>query len=60
MQSHEMDFLKASLNILISAFCVCADSFEGLSKAFYLVQLSTFDLLFKNKLFTIINSENAY
>jgi hypothetical protein len=31
------------LNILISTFCVCADGYQGLSKAFhYPVQLLTF------------------
>ncbi len=34
------------LNILISTFCVCADCFQGLSKAFhYAIQLLTFYLL---------------
>jgi hypothetical protein len=33
-----------SLNILISAFCVCADGFQGLSTAFhFLIQLFTFN-----------------
>jgi hypothetical protein len=34
------------LNILIVTFCVCADGFQGISKAFhYPVQLLTFYLL---------------
>jgi hypothetical protein len=34
------------INILISTFCVCADGFQGLSKAFrYPIQLLTFYLL---------------
>jgi hypothetical protein len=33
-------------NILIISFCVCANCFQGLSKAFYYpIQLSTFYLL---------------
>ncbi len=39
------------LNILISTFCVCADSFQGFSKAVhYLIQLLTFYLLLWNYL----------
>jgi hypothetical protein len=35
-----------SQNILISTFCVCADGFQGLRKAFhYPIQLLTFYLL---------------
>jgi hypothetical protein len=34
------------LNILVSTFCVCADAFQGRSKAFhYPLQLLTFYLL---------------
>jgi hypothetical protein len=34
------------LNILISSFCVCADGFLGLSRAFpFPIHLFTFDLL---------------
>ncbi len=43
---------------LISTFCVCADSFQGLSKAFhYPIQLLTFYLFLWNYL---PNFENAY
>ncbi len=39
------------LNILISTFCVCADRFQGLSKAFHCpIQLLTFYLLLWNYL----------
>ncbi len=42
-QCHEMDMFFKGLNILISTFCVCADGFQGLSKAFhYHIQLFTF------------------
>jgi hypothetical protein len=45
-QCHEMDIFFEGLNILISTFCVCADGFQGLSKAFhYPIQLLTFYLL---------------
>jgi hypothetical protein len=45
-QCHEMDVFLKGLNILISTFCVSADGFQGLSKAFrYPIQLSTFYLL---------------
>jgi hypothetical protein len=33
-QFHEMDIFFEGLNILISTSCVCADGFQGLSKAF--------------------------
>jgi hypothetical protein len=40
-------YLFEGLNILISTVCVCADGFQGLSKAFhYPVQLLTYYLLF--------------
>jgi hypothetical protein len=45
-QCHEMDIFLEGLNILISAFYVCADGFQCISKAFhYPVQLLTFYLL---------------
>ncbi len=45
-QYHKMDICFEGLNILISAFCLCADGFQGLSKDFYyLIQLLTFYLL---------------
>jgi hypothetical protein len=34
-QCHEMDIFFEGLNIFISIFRVCADEFEGLSKAFH-------------------------
>jgi hypothetical protein len=34
-QCHEIDIFFEGLNILISTFCVCADVFLGLSKAFH-------------------------
>jgi hypothetical protein len=34
-----MDIFLGSLNILISTFCLCADGFQGLSKAFALPYL---------------------
>jgi hypothetical protein len=34
-QCNEMDIFGEGLKILISAFCVCADGFQGLSKAFH-------------------------
>jgi hypothetical protein len=43
------------LNILISIFCVCADGFQGLSKAFHYPKQLLFASL---KLLT--NFENAY
>jgi hypothetical protein len=46
------DIFFEGLNILISTFCVYADGFQGISKAF---QCSLFDSL---KLYT--NFENAY
>jgi hypothetical protein len=46
------------LNILISTFCVCADSFQGILKAsHYPIQLLTF-LFASFKFFT--KFENAY
>ncbi len=52
-QCREMDiFLKVGLNILCSAFCVCADGFQGLSKAF------SYNFFYSLKLLT--NFENAY
>jgi hypothetical protein len=33
-QCHEMDICFEGLNISISTFCVCADGFQGLLKAF--------------------------
>jgi hypothetical protein len=53
-QCHEMDILFKGLNILISIFCVCADGFQGLSKAFH---YPTF-LFASLKILT--NFENAY
>jgi hypothetical protein len=46
-QCHEMDIFFEGLNILISTFCVYADGFQDLSKAFhYPIQLLlTFYLL---------------
>jgi hypothetical protein len=45
-QWHEKDIIFEGLNILISTFSVCADGFQGLSKAFhYHVQLLTLYLL---------------
>jgi hypothetical protein len=35
MSRHEMDIFFEGLNILIRTFCVCADSFQDLSNAFY-------------------------
>jgi hypothetical protein len=53
-QCHEMDIYFEALNILISTFCVCADGFQGLSKAFhYPVQLLTFYLLLLNYLLVL-------
>jgi hypothetical protein len=50
-QCNKMDIFGEGLNILISAFCVCADGFQGLSKAFrYPIQVLTFYLLLKNYL----------
>jgi hypothetical protein len=44
-QFHEMDIFFEGLNILILTLCVCADGFQGLSKAFhYPIQLVTFYL----------------
>jgi hypothetical protein len=41
--SRDGNFFKG-LNILISTFCVCADAFQGLYKAFhYPIQLLTFN-----------------
>ncbi len=40
-----MDIFLEGLNIFISTFCVCADGFQGLSKAFHYIQLLTFYLL---------------
>jgi hypothetical protein len=34
-QCHKMNIFIESFDILISAFCVCADGFQGLSKAFH-------------------------
>jgi hypothetical protein len=43
-----MDISFEGLNILINIFCVCADGFQGMSKAFnYLIQLLTFYLLYR-------------
>ncbi len=45
-----------SKNTLISAFCVCANGFQDLSKAFhYPIQLLTFYLLLWNKFLLILN-----
>ncbi len=45
-QCHEKDIFFEGLYILTSTFCVCADGYYGLSKAFhYPVQFSTFCLL---------------
>jgi hypothetical protein len=50
-QCHEMDIFFESLNILISAFCVCTDGFQGLSKAFHCpIMLLIFYLLLRNYL----------
>ncbi len=44
-------------NILISIFCVCADDFQGLLKAFYYsIQLLTFCLLIWNYLLIVKNA----
>ncbi len=48
---HEMDIFFEGLNILISTYCVCADFFQGFSKAFRFLSASL-------KLLT--NLENAY
>jgi hypothetical protein len=46
-----MDNFFKGLNISISTFCVCADGFQGLSKAFhYSLQTSTSYLLLRNYL----------
>jgi hypothetical protein len=40
--SQHGDFFEG-LNILVSPFCICADSFQGLSEAFHFpIQLLTF------------------
>ncbi len=53
-----VDIFFEGLNILIRTFCVYADGFQGLSKAFhYPIQLLTF-LSASLKLLT--NFENAY
>ncbi len=52
-QCHEMDIFFKDLNILINTFCVCAESFQGLS---YTIMHFLFASL--NKLTT--NFENAY
>jgi hypothetical protein len=45
-QCHEIEIVFEGLYILIITFCVCADGFQGLSKAFhYPLQFSTFYLL---------------
>ncbi len=50
-QCQEITICCEGLNILISTFCVCADGFQGLSKAFhYPIQLLTFYLLLWNYL----------
>ncbi len=51
-QRHEMDIFFKGLNILIITFCVCAESFQGLS---YTIMHFLFAFL---KLLT--NIENAY
>ncbi len=57
-QCHEMYIFVEGLNILISTFCVCADGFQGLSKALhYSIQLLTFNFLLW-KYFS--EFENAY
>ncbi len=57
-QYHEMYIFVEGLNILIGTFCVCADGFQGLSKAFhYPVQLLAFYLILWNYLQIF---ENAY
>jgi hypothetical protein len=39
-------YILEGLNILISTFCICADGFQGLSKAFrYPIKILTFYLL---------------
>jgi hypothetical protein len=44
-------FVFEGLNIVISTFCVCADGFQGLSKAFHCpIQLLTFYLILGNYL----------
>jgi hypothetical protein len=49
---------EEGLNILISTFCICADGFQGLSKAFHYPIQTTVNLLFASlKLLT--NFENA-
>ncbi len=35
VQCHEVDICFEGLKILISTFCVCANGFQGLSKAFH-------------------------
>ncbi len=50
-QCHETDILFEGLNILISTFCVCADSFQGILKAFqHSLQSLTIYLLLWNYL----------
>ncbi len=46
-QCHKMDIFLKGLNILISTFCVCADSFQAFH---YPIQLLTFYLLLWNYL----------
>ena len=57
-QCHKMDIVFEVLNILTSTFCVCADGFQCLSKAFH------YPKQFINFLFAslnlLTNFENAY
>ncbi len=59
-QCHETEMFFEGEYILISTFCVCADGFQGLSKAFHYYLLHTnMNFLFVSlKLPT--NFENAY
>ncbi len=53
---HELDISFDCLSILISPFCVCADGFQGPSKAFYTV-LYNYNLFLLSVLKLVTNSE---
>ncbi len=55
-QGHELDISFEGLSILISPFCACADSFQGLSKAFYTV-IYNYNLFLLSALKLVTNSE---
>jgi hypothetical protein len=56
-QCPEMDIFFEGLNIVTSTFCVCADDFQGLSKAFhYPIQLGNFLVTFLKLLNNFYNA----